>query len=115
MPEAQDNFNSAKEATLNKMAAARVTKQDIFWSYERMKKRGITENNGEEIYKTVQQMEMEDLTEFFKNNIAGTEYNVMVVGNKNDLDINALQKLGDVQELDVDYLFNYETPPPIKD
>ncbi|WP_246865754.1 M16 family metallopeptidase [Croceivirga thetidis] len=115
MPEAEENFNSAKEATLNKMAAARTTKQDIFWSYERMKKRGISENNGEEIYNSVKDMELADLSSFFKENISGTEYNVMVVGNKNDLDINALEKLGKVKELDVDYLFNYETPPPIKD
>lgn len=115
MPEAEDNFNAAKEATLNKMAAQRVTKQDVFWSFEDMKKRGIVENNGAEIFNNVKNMQLADLSKFFKENIAGTEYNVMVVGNKNDLNIKALEKLGKVKELDVDYLFNYETPPPIKD
>jgi zinc protease len=31
----------------------------------------------------------------------------MVVGNKEDLDVKALQKLGKIKELEVDYLFNY--------
>ncbi len=115
MPEAEDNFNSAKVSTLNKMAAERVTKQDIFWKYEALKKRGIEKNNAEEIYNSVQHMELADLSNFFNEQIKGIEYNVMVVGNKKDLDINTLEKLGKVQELDVDYLFNYETPPPIKD
>ena len=31
----------------------------------------------------------------------------MVNGNKEGLDLKALQKLGKIKELDVDYLFNY--------
>ena len=115
MPEAEDNFQSAKVSTLNKMAAERITNKNIFWSYERLKKRGITENNTEAIYNEIKGMELADLSSFFNDNIKGNDYNVMVVANKNDLDVTALQKLGTVKELDVDYLFNYETPPPIKD
>ena len=80
-----------------------------------MKKRGITENNKEEIYNSIQNMTLADLSTFFNDNIKNGTYDVMVVGNKNDVDINALEKLGKVQEFDVDYLFNYETPMPIKD
>ncbi|OQD42898.1 peptidase M16 [Croceivirga radicis] len=114
MPEVQANFDAAKEATLNKMAAERVLDKDIFWNYESLKKRGITENNAKAIYNEVQQMELEDLSTFFTDNIAKTDYNILVVGNKKDLDVKALEKLGKVKELDVDYLFNFETPPPIK-
>ena len=31
----------------------------------------------------------------------------MVIGNKDDLDVKSLQKLGKIKELEVDYLFNY--------
>ncbi|TKD66120.1 pitrilysin family protein [Flavobacterium sp. ASW18X] len=115
MPEVQANFDAAKEATLNKMAAERVLDKDIFWNYESLKKRGIRENNAKAIYDEVAQMELNDLATFFTDNIAETDYTLLVVGNKNDLDVKALEKLGKVKELDVDYLFNYETPPPIKD
>jgi hypothetical protein len=54
-------------------------------------------------------MTFDDLTSFFNENIKGQDYNVMVIGNRNDLDFEALGKLGEVKELDVDYLFNYET------
>ncbi len=114
MPEAEDNFNAAKESTLKKLAAERTDKANIFWSYERMKKRGITENNKEEIYNSIKNMTLADLSNFFNESIKNGAYDVMVVGNKNDVDVNALAKLGKVQELDVDYLFNYETPMPIK-
>jgi hypothetical protein len=45
---------------------------------------------------------------FFNNNIKGQDYNVMVIGNKEDVDMQSLSKLGEVEELDIDYLFNYE-------
>ncbi len=56
MPEAQEQFNQAKEATLKQIAAERITKSNIFWTYEGLKKRGITNDYREEMYKTVENM-----------------------------------------------------------
>ncbi len=114
MPEAEENFRAAKESTLKQLAAQRINKTNIFWSYERLKDRGMTEDNREQMYTAIQNMTIEDLKAFFNENIKGSTYDLMVIGNKNDVDINALKKFGKVQELDVDYLFNYEKPAPIK-
>ncbi len=114
MPEAEEQFNAAKEATLKKIAAQRITKSNIFWNYERLQKLGIDNDNREAMYNTIKDMTMEDLRNFFNTNIKGENYNVMVVGNKKDIDFNALSKLGKVQEMDIDYLFNYEQPEDIK-
>ena len=108
MPEAEQQFNAAKEATLKKIAAERITKSNIFWSYEGLKKRGIDNDNREEMYNTIKNMTLEDLKKFFNENISGETYNVLVIGNKKDVDMKALSKLGKVQEMDVDFLFNYE-------
>jgi len=108
MPEAQKQFEAAKTATLKKIAAERITKSNIFWKYEGLKNRGITNDNREEIYNEVEKMTMEDLKSFFNNNIKGSEYTALVIGNKNDLEMKSLEKLGKVQELDIDYLFNYK-------
>ncbi|MEY8862406.1 M16 family metallopeptidase [Tenacibaculum singaporense] len=114
MPEAEKQFNAAKEATLKKLAAQRITKSNIFWSYERLKKLGIDNDNREEMYNTIKNMEMQDLKAFFDKNVKGESYNVMVIGNKKDLDVKSLQKLGKIKELDVDYLFNYVNEKKIK-
>ena len=108
MPEAEEQFQSAKEATLKQIAADRITKTSIFWNYERLKKRGMDHDYREEMYNAIKDMTMEDLKEFFNNNIKGQDYNVMVIGNKEDVDMQSLSKLGEVEELDIDYLFNYE-------
>ncbi|TDQ25535.1 M16 family metallopeptidase [Tenacibaculum caenipelagi] len=114
MPEAEEQFNAAKEATLKKIAAQRITKSNIFWSYERLKKLGIDNDNREEMYNTIKDMTIEDLKAFFDKNVKGESYNVMVIGNKKDLNVKSLQKLGKIKELDVDYLFNYVNEKKIK-
>ncbi|QLE02766.1 insulinase family protein [Galbibacter sp. BG1] len=114
MPEAEKQFKAAKESTLKQLAAERITKQDIFWEYERLKKRGITEDNRQAMYNEIEKMTFEDLKTFFNENIKGETYDVMVIGNKKDVDMKALKKLGDIKEMDVDDLFNYEKPKPIK-
>lgn len=114
MPEAEEQFNAAKESTLKKIAAQRITKANIFWTYESLKKRGIENDNRQEIYNTIKNMTLDDLKAFFDKNIKGEHYNVMVIGNKKEIDFNALNKLGEVKELDIDYLFNYEQPEDVK-
>ena len=114
MPEAEEQFMAAKEATLKKIAAQRITKSSIFWNYERLKKLGIDNDNREAIYKAIQNMTIEDLRNFFNANVKGEDYNVMVIGNKKDIDFKALSKLGDVKEMDIDYLFNYEKSEQLK-
>jgi zinc protease len=114
MPEAVEQFNAAKEATLKKLAAQRITKSSVFWNYERLKKLGIDNDNREDMYNTIKDMTMADLRDFFNTNIKGENYNVMVIGNKKDIDFKALKKLGKLQEMDIDYLFNYEQPQEVK-
>ncbi|WP_299677645.1 M16 family metallopeptidase [uncultured Dokdonia sp.] len=114
MPEAEKQFNAAKEATLKKLAAQRITKSNVFWNYERLKKLGIDNDNREQMYNAIKDMTMDDLRQFFDTNIKGENYNVMVIGNKNDIDFKTLQKLGKVQEMDIDYLFNYTKPEEVK-
>ena len=114
MPEAEKQFEAAKEATLKQLAAQRITKSNIFWSYERLQKLGIDNDNREAMYNTIKEMTMEDLKDFFNNNIKGESYNVMVIGNKKDLDVESLQKLGKIKELEIDYLFNYVDEQEVK-
>lgn len=108
MPESEEQFNNAKEAALKQITAERITKTDIFWNYESLLKRGIDYDNREEIYELIKNMGLNDLKQFFEDNIKGVNYTTLVIGNKNDLDMKSLEKLGKVQEFEIDYLFNYK-------
>ena len=108
MPQSEKQFNEAKDAALKQIAAQRITKSSIFWNYESLKKRGIDYDNREEMYEQIKKMTMGDVNSFFNENVKGKDYSISVIGNKNDLDLKALTKLGQVHEMDVDYLFNYK-------
>ena len=113
-PKIPEDFKNAKEATLKKIAAERITKANIFWNYERLQKRGLDYDIRKDLYNDLQEMTLEDMEAFYNERIQGETYNIMVIGNKKELDFNALSKLGEIQELDVDYLFNYEKPEDVK-
>ena len=108
MPEAEEQFNNAKDAALKQIAAQRITKSNIFWNYESLLKRGIDYDYREEMYNEIQNMTMDDISSFFNENVKGQNYSVSVIGNKKDLDLKSLAKLGKVREMDIDYLFNYQ-------
>lgn len=49
------------------------------------------------------------MVKFFNENIKGNNYTTLVIGNKKDMRMEALKKLGEVKEFDIDYLFNYKS------
>ncbi len=114
MPEAEEQFEQAKKATLKQIASERIIKSNIFWSYEALKKRGYDNDYREALYQSIEKMTLADLKAFFDANIKGEQYNVVVIGNQKDIDFEALKKLGTVQKMDVDALFNYEKSAPVK-
>jgi predicted Zn-dependent peptidase len=111
MPEVAPLFEASKKSTLKKIAAQRITKSNIFWTYEALKKRGIDHDNRKEIYEEIEKMTLPDLRAFFENSVKGKDYTALVIGNKKDIDFTALSKLGEVKELEIDYLFNYSNSP----
>ncbi|PHR69855.1 MAG: peptidase M16 [Lutibacter sp.] len=108
MPESEQQFITAKESALKQIASQRITKSNIFWNYESLQKRGLDYDNREEMYKQIQDMTLEDVRDFFNNNVKGEDFSVSVIGNKKDMDMEALKKLGEVHVMDIDYLFNYK-------
>ncbi len=108
MPQAEKQFKAAKNATLKKIAAQRITKSNIYWSYESLLDRGIDYDIRKDVYAEIKNTTMKDLVKFFNENIKGSKYTALVIGNKKDMKMDALKKLGTVKELDIDYLFNYK-------
>lgn len=107
MPLASKQFESAKKSVLKKIASQRVNKTSLFWAYENLKQKGLSVDFSEKMYKEIQEMTLEDLKVFFDNNIKGGKYNIVLIGNKKDLDMDELNRMGTVKEIEIDKLFNY--------
>ena len=107
MPEAENQFEDSKMTAMKKIETDRITKASIFWSYLTAQQRGLNEDIRKRNYEVIQQMEMADLKNFFNQNIKDKNYTFLVIGNREEVDFDALKKLGRVQELSLEDVFGY--------
>ena len=107
IPYAKEQFEGAKAAELKKIEAERITKDKIFWTYEDLKKRGLDYDIRKDTYQQLKDFEFDDLKAFFDENVKDVVFDMAIIGNRKDIDFKELSKIGEVKELDVDYLFNY--------
>lgn len=107
MPESEKSFELAKKAALEKIRTERITKASILWNYESALKRGLDYDIRKDVYDAVPNMTMADLKAFHEQYIKNGNYNIMVIGKKDGLDMAALKSYGPVQELSLKQVFGY--------
>jgi predicted Zn-dependent peptidase len=107
MPESPTNFNTSKDAVIKKIQTERITKSGVLFSYERAQKLGLDYDIRQDIYKKVPSMSFNDIKNFQSKYIKGDKYTIMVLGDKNKLDIPTLEKYGKVTFLNLNDVFGY--------
>jgi len=105
MPKAENQFESAKDAYLKKMNTQRIIRSNIYFTYLSNMDRGIDYDFRKDSYNTVKEMDIDKLNAFFNEHIANKNYVYLVMGNKDDIDMKTLEKLGEVKELTIDDVF----------
>ena len=68
---------------------------------------GIDYDLNRKIYETLPSITLKDLVDFEKNNIVGKPRLRLILGNKDELNISALEKLGPVRYLTTEEIFGY--------
>ena len=107
MPLNSAQFEAAKSSVLKTLAAKRTTKTSIYYKYNALNKLGLNYDNSSEIYNKVKTITLSDLNDFFNKDIKNSKFDMMVLGNKKDIDFNTLEQFGEVKELTAEFLFNY--------
>ncbi|MFN9862689.1 MAG: M16 family metallopeptidase [Bacteroidota bacterium] len=109
-PRSENGFEVARNSLMNQLESERITKTSILFNYESAKRRGVDHDMRKDVYEKIQNMTIEDVSNFQKNFIKGRNFNVVLVGDKGKLNLKDLQKYGTVRELTLDELFGYEKP-----
>ena len=107
MQKAQNQFDNSKKAALKQIATKRYNKANIFFYWLALQDRGLDYDVNKDIYNQTSTLTLDELDNFFNTHIKGQKFNVGLIGKKDNLDWNAVNKLGDVQELTLEELFNY--------
>ena len=103
----EKSFSIARESVLKSIQTERIIKSDIFMSWLKNKKLGIDYDIRKDYYKNAQKVDLKEVQEFFDQHFKGKNYNYLLVGNKNKLDMNSLKKVGQFKELSLNEIFNY--------
>lgn len=101
------SFNIARESVLKSIQTERIIKSDIFMTWLRNKKLGIDYDIRKDYYANAQKATLKEVQEFFDQHLKGKSYNYLLVGNKSKLDLDALKKVGQLEELSLEEIFNY--------
>ena len=107
MPQAQKQFDLAKESIIKKIETERIIKTRKFWTYQSNLDRGIDYDIRKDIYDYVKEVDMEAFNLFFDEYIKDNNYSILILGNKNQVDMNVLAELGTLKELTLEEIFNY--------
>lgn len=107
MPMAREQFEGAKTSALKVIASTRVTKENIYWSWDAAQRRGLDYDIRRVNYERIPAISLEDMKTFFDREIKGRPYTYCVVGKAAALDLKVLESLGPVSTLTREQLFGY--------
>jgi predicted Zn-dependent peptidase len=107
LPKAEQQFDMSRTSIQKRLESEWITRESVYYSYRRAQKLGLDYDIRSDVYEQAKTMTFNDVKQFFDTHIKGKNYVYLVVGNKSDLDLNALAKLGEVSEIKLDELYGY--------
>ena len=107
MPLSENAFRLAKEGMLTRLRTDRVNGASVIWNYLDAQDLSLTEDRRIRLYNDLQNLTLDDVAAFQQQWVKGRTYFYGILGNKKDLDMNALKKLGPVTELTTEDIFGY--------
>ena len=107
MPESEQAFGIAKEALIKRLASQRTTKFGLINAWLSAQYKGIDYDINEKIYKESQDLTLQDIVKFEKENIANKPYRYVILGDENELDMEAIGKMGTIKRLTTEEIFGY--------
>lgn len=107
MPIAQQNFNLAKDAMLSNYRTSRIIKERIIYSYLQDLKMGRKTNPSKKMFETIPNLTMNDIVKFNNQYIKNQPRTYVVLGNKDQVNLKALEKYGKVKTLSLEEIFGY--------
>ncbi|MGE8434514.1 M16 family metallopeptidase [Chryseobacterium joostei] len=107
LPEVPIQFENAKNAALKQIASTRVIRNNIFFNTLNLKKLGIYHDFRKDIYEEIQSLRFEDIKQFYETEIKPVHFNTAIIGKKENLNMEAVGKMGTFTELKLEDIFGH--------
>ena len=107
MPESENSFSIAKESILTGIRTQRILRDDVLWYYLNAKEFGYTTDERKELFEKIPGMTLQDVKAFQQKYIKNKPFTYCILGDLNDIDVEALKKIGPVTILTQEEFFGY--------
>lgn len=107
MPKSEKALDIAKEGILTRIRTQRILRDDILWSYLNAQKFGYDTDSRKQLFETVPNLTMKDVSEFQEKYIKDKPLVYCILGDIKKLDVNSLKKIGPVRTLSQEEIFGY--------
>ena len=107
MPVSDLNFDLAKTSLISQYRTNRTRKMSIINYYLNWQDKGLKAPTDKADYNAIQKMTINDVVNFNKTYIKGQKRVVVVLGNKDEVDLKGLEKYGKVTTLSLEEIFGY--------
>jgi len=107
IPQSEAAFDIAKQSAIKSLQTARTTKFSVLSTYYWAKKRGFDFDLNERVYNALPSVTLQDVVNFEKKNMANKTYKYIILGDENELDMKALEKIGPIHRLTTKDIFGY--------
>jgi len=108
MPVSGPQIENARQSVLKQIAAGRITKADIYWTWRANREKGFPNRDlRQDVYTRISQATAEDLIAYQQRHVKGRAYTWLVLGERKSVDFEYLKKIGKVVELSLEQVFGY--------
>jgi predicted Zn-dependent peptidase len=107
LPEVKVQFENAKNSALKQIASQRVTRTNIFFNTLRLRKLNIHHDFRKDIYHQIESLKFEDLKDFYDHYIKSVHFNTAIIGKKENLNREAVDKMGAFREVSLKDIFGH--------
>ncbi len=107
MPGDETYFRLSNEGLISSISTRRITNSNLFSSWLDNKNLGIEYDIRKDTYEKARTITLDEMRNFFNSHISGKNPAFIVLGNTKMLDMNALNKIGEVRLLKLEDVFGY--------
>lgn len=106
-PQVPAQFENAKGSALKQIASNRINRTSIFYNQLALKKLGVDYDIRKNIYSEIQGMTLPQLTGFYNSEIRPLKYNTAIIGKRENLNMESVNKMGEFKEVTLEEIFGY--------
>ncbi len=107
LPKSPELFASAKNGILQKISTERLTRTEVLFNYEEAVRLGHPYDIRKDIYREALTLTLSDIEKFHRKHFVNKKHVMLVLGKKENLDMDTLRKYGTIKELALKDIFGY--------